>query len=128
MPHDVMSYLVAYLDGTTAVQPADVVGLAHPRFAVAAIGSIIKMLRMSPPKSQPPRSQPCYHQEDWRDNNSQLIVAYRSHGAYVYYVLDPDRDNPIGSTDGLTNIFLPQIDSFVDATQVFSLCLSFLPS
>ena len=62
MPHDVMAYLAAYLDGTTAVEPANVVGLAHPRFAVAVIGNIIKMLRMSPPKSQPPRSHPCYHQ------------------------------------------------------------------
>jgi len=75
------------LSNTTVVEPANVVGRVHPRFAVAVIGNIIIMLTMSPPKSQPPISHLCYHQEDWHDNNSQSIVAYRSYGAYVIVLI-----------------------------------------
>ena len=83
--------VMAYLDGTTVLEPANEVGRAHPRFVVAVIGNIIHVCTMSLPK-KPTKKPSVLIQEDCRDSNSQLIVASRSYGAYTMFW------TPIGTT------------------------------
>ena len=104
----ILQDVTVYIDGTTDVKQAKEVGHTRPLFAAAVIRNIIMVLTTSPLKSNPPREEAtCATIKEIgttpaRSSSSPIEVLRRLH-----YFVDPDRDNPIGSTDGLTEIVLP---------------------
>ena len=68
----------------TVGRPANEVGHAHPRFAVAVIGSIVQVFTMHPLKNRGMISLNCRH-EDWHGRNSPINGASRSSVASKSY-------------------------------------------